>query len=108
VGSAIASGPRENRRAERHRVLSHAQIISGGVIANCIVRDLSETGARLGVSRKVKPPPQFDLLFARHGLELRARIRWRRGDFVGVSFCLEERIARLVRQHSRKPFVLKA
>ena len=89
-------------------MLSHAQIISGGVIANCIIRDLSESGARLGVSRKVKLPPQFDLLFARHGLELRARVKWRRGDYVGVSFCLEEQVASLVRQNSSKRFILKA
>jgi hypothetical protein len=108
VASAAAPGSRENRLGERHRVLSHAQIISGGVIANCIVRDLSESGARLGVSRKVRLPPQFGLLFARQGLEIRARVRWRHGDFVGVSFCLEEQIAKLVQENSRKHFILKA
>jgi hypothetical protein len=56
--------------------------MSGGVIANCIVRDLSESGARLGV--------------------------WQRGDYVGVSFCLEEQVAKLVRANSRKHFILKA
>jgi hypothetical protein len=107
VASAAAS-ERENRRGERYRVLSHGRIMAGGVVADCVVRDLSESGARLGVSRKVRLPQQFDLLFAGHGLELRARVRWRRGDYVGVSFCLEEQVAELVRENRRKHFILKA
>jgi PilZ domain len=108
AASAAALKSRENRRGLRHAVLSHAQIIFGGIVANCIVRDLSEAGARLGISQRIKLPLQFDLRFARHGLELKARVRWRRGDFVGVSFCFEEQVAKLVRKNRQKRLILKA
>ena len=52
-----------NRRiTPRHRVLGHGQIIAKGVITNCVIRDLSDTGAKLGVSHKAKLPQQFNLI----------------------------------------------
>lgn len=106
--SPLASIVEDLRKGERYRVLSHARIIAGGVVADCIIRDLSESGARLGVSRRVRLPAQFDLQFVQHGLELRARLRWRRGDYAGVSFCIEEQVARMVEQNRNKRFILKA
>jgi hypothetical protein len=76
----------DKRNAPRHRVLGHAQILAPGGIVNCVVRDLSETGARLGLSGKAKVPTEFHLWLVRRKLKLRARLRWRRGDYAGVSF----------------------
>jgi len=79
-------GP-DKRIAPRYRVLGHAQIISRTGATNCVVRDLSESGAKLGVSSKVKLPAEFDLWFVRRRLKLRVRVRWREGEYVGVAFC---------------------
>ena len=76
-----------NRRiTPRHRVLGHGQIIAKGVITNCVIRDLSDTGAKLGVSHKAKLPQQFNLLFVKRNLSLRVRLVWRDADTIGVSF----------------------
>jgi hypothetical protein len=77
---------REKRRAPRARTLGHAQIRVDGRKVNCVVRDLSDTGARLGVSRHAELPSHFVLSFVQRKLHLQARLRWRRGDLVGVSF----------------------
>ena len=76
-----------NRRiSPRHRVLGHGQIIARGVVINCVIRDLSDTGAKLGVSHKVRLPAEFHLLFVKRNLRLRVRLVRREGDVVGVSF----------------------
>jgi hypothetical protein len=76
----------EKRRAPRTAVLGHVQIVTreGGI--NCVVRDLSDTGAKLGISRRAKLPDEFVLWFVRRNVKLKARLRWRDGDYAGVSF----------------------
>ena len=87
----------ENRRVSpRYRVLGHGQVIANGVVTNCVIRDLSDTGAKLGVSRKARLPAQFNLLFVKRNLRLRVQLRWRDGDAIGVSFLdLEEAVSNL-------------
>jgi hypothetical protein len=81
----------DKRIAPRYRVLGHAQIIGRTGATNCVVRDLSDSGAKLGVSSKVKLPAEFDLWFVRRRLKLRVRVRWRDGEYVGVAFCDPEK-----------------
>ena len=76
----------EKRTAPRYRVLGHAQIIGPGGVTNCVIRDLSDSGAKLGVSHKVKLPPEFTLWLVQRKMKLRVHLRWRDGDYVGVSF----------------------
>ena len=78
---------RNKRVAPRYPVLGHAQIIGQTKAINCVVRDLSDTGAKLGVSNSVKLPAEFDLRFVQRRLTLRVRVRWRAGEYVGVAFC---------------------
>jgi hypothetical protein len=59
VASAAELDSQENRRGERHRVLSHPQV------------------------------------------------KWRRGDFVGVAFTLDDQVAKLVQENRRKHSILK-
>ena len=76
-----------NRRISmRHRVLGHGQIIARGVVTNCVIRDLSDTGAKLGITQKARLPEQFHLFFVKRNLRLRVRLVWREGDIAGVSF----------------------
>ena len=76
----------EKRIAPRYRVLGHAQIIGPAGATNCVIRDLSESGAKLGVSQRVKLPREFTLWLVQRKMKLRVRLRWRHGDYVGVSF----------------------
>ncbi len=78
---------RDRRIVPRHQVLGHVQIIGRTGPINCVVRDLSESGARLGVSGRAKLPPTFDLWLVQRKLKLRVRMKWRNGDHVGVAFC---------------------
>jgi PilZ domain len=89
----------DNRRVSpRYRVLGHGQIVAHGIVTNCVIRDLSDTGAKLGVTRKAKLPGQFNLLFVKRNLKLRVRLRWRDGDAAGVSFVdMEEAVSSLRR-----------
>jgi len=87
----VPKDERNKRVAPRYPVLGHAQIIGQTKAINCVVRDLSDTGAKLGVSNSVRLPAEFDLRFVQRRLTLRVRVRWRAGEYVGVAFCEPDR-----------------
>jgi hypothetical protein len=62
-------------------------ILGPDLRVNCVVRDISATGAKLGVSEKIKLPAGFHLLLVKAQSKRAVLVRWRRGDFVGVEFC---------------------
>src|SRR4051794_29867570 len=53
---------------------------------DCLIRDISSTGARLEVSNAVLLPDAFDLYVAQKDATMRARITWRRDGEIGVEF----------------------
>jgi len=54
---------------------------------HCEVRDLSTGGARIAVRQHVPLPERFDLFICAHDIRVhKVRLRWREGDFAGVSF----------------------
>ncbi len=78
----------DHRRAPRLRALLGATITfnQGGSTVDCLVRDISESGARLAVPASVTLPAAFDLLIPRKNKKRLVRMLWRRADVVGVSF----------------------
>jgi hypothetical protein len=54
--------------------------------ADCLVRDISETGARLIFSSAIAIPDVVDLYIPQKEQTLRAEVQWRHGDEVGVGF----------------------
>jgi hypothetical protein len=57
---------------------------------NCVVRNLSDNGARLEFERNVPVPREpIRLTIARKGRSFLARIIWWRDNFVGVAFAAE-------------------
>jgi hypothetical protein len=57
---------------------------------NCVVRNLSDNGARLEFERNVPIPREpIRLTIARKGRSFLARIIWWRDNFVGVAFAAE-------------------
>ena len=78
----------DGRVAPRHRVLIAGAIrYAGGIgTASCVVRNLSETGAKLTLSESLTLPAHFDLVIAQRNAVHRCELRWRRGDEAGVAF----------------------
>jgi len=53
---------------------------------DCLIRDISTTGARLILSETINVPDIVDLYVAQKDETVRAHVQWRRGDQVGVAF----------------------
>jgi hypothetical protein len=86
---------RDNRRAKR-RPVHHpawAQLDSNRRPIECVVKDMSDTGARLSIMASIAPlPEQFTLWLDKNGKVKRScEIVWRRADYVGVRFAGRDR-----------------
>jgi hypothetical protein len=57
----------------------------------CLIRDLSEKGARIIFSDTVTLPDVVDLYIPQREQTLRARVQWRRDDEIGLGFMEIER-----------------
>jgi hypothetical protein len=83
----------ERRRATRQKSFLRGCIYfnnrhSG---ADCLIRDISEEGARLIFSNLLNTPDVVDLYIPHKEQTLRAHVQWRRGDEMGVTFAGELR-----------------
>jgi len=74
----------DRRYTPRRRILKAARLYwENGASSECIVRNLSETGAQLEISGPV--PGTFDLVIANQ-LACTCCVVWRQGNRVGVKF----------------------
>jgi PilZ domain len=76
----------ENRRAPRHNVLKVGAIKFGRSSINCLVRNLSVTGAAIDLSTRPELPERFVLVVPSDGLQLPCRTVWRKAHQIGVAF----------------------
>jgi hypothetical protein len=77
----------ETRIAPRFRVSKAATIeFIGGRPTNCVIRNLSVTGAAIELSDLRGVPDSFLLVMADDGLRLPCRIVRRSGYLIGVTF----------------------
>jgi hypothetical protein len=53
---------------------------------DCLIRDISSTGARLIFSGTVSVPDVVDLYIPQKEQTLSAQVQWRHGDEIGVAF----------------------
>ena len=85
---------RDRRGGERKPVYKKAKFFLDHLNASveCIVLDVSRSGARLRVDDNLALPDEFDLLLSYQGERQRVRVRWRRQKELGVEF---------VKPHSR-------
>jgi hypothetical protein len=79
----------DNRRAS----IRQKSFLQGRIYFNnrrssidCLVRDYSETGARLKLSETVTVPEAMELYIPNREEMHRARVEWRTGNEMGVSF----------------------
>ena len=59
---------------------------------DCMIRDLSEDGARIALSDTVALPDVIELDIPQRELRRRARVVWRRNDEVGLCFSQVDRV----------------
>jgi hypothetical protein len=57
----------------------------------CLIRDMSEKGARIIFSDTVTLPDVVELYIPQREQTLRARVEWRRNDEIGLAFIQSER-----------------
>ena len=77
----------ETRIAPRFRVSKTAMIeFIGGKPINCVVRNLSVTGAAIELPEPCRIPDSFLLVLPDDGLRLQCRIVRRGGYLIGVAF----------------------
>ncbi len=78
----------ESRRSERVRSFLRAKILfnNQNTSFDCIVRNVSQTGAKIEVSNTVSVPNHFDLEIPQKGRTYKARIVWRDAEAIGVEF----------------------
>ena len=85
--SGTIEGEPAVRIAPRRRVLGHCLIVAPGIHASGVIRDVSATGARLGVAAGVELPEEFQIVDPKTNSARQVSLRWRRGDLAGVQFC---------------------
>jgi len=75
----------DKRISARNRVLKVGTIEFDGSSINCMVRNLSNTGAALDLSDPDSVPEYFTLVMLAEGLRLPGQIVWRKGKRIGVT-----------------------
>src|SRR5215210_6751216 len=78
----------ERRDDVRLRPLIAATIIynNGQSTLNCVIRNFSETGAKLTVPAGIALPDRFDLVVPQKTKTYRAVLAWQRDNEIGVGF----------------------
>ncbi|KST57746.1 pilus assembly protein PilZ [Methylobacterium sp. GXS13] len=78
----------DHRRETRQRVFLKGRIVfnNGSSSFDCLVRDLSGSGAGLVLSDATTLPQVFDLYIPQKDRTYRASLCWRREDGIGVVF----------------------
>lgn len=81
----------ELRRETRLRTFLKGRIVfnNGNSSMDCLVRDISASGARLMLSQTATLPDGFDLIIPAKDRTHKATLRWRKADSVGVTFADE-------------------
>jgi PilZ domain len=55
-------------------------------VFDCLIRDISDAGARIIFSDTVSVPDMVDLYIPQKEQTLRAHVQWRHGDEIGLAF----------------------
>lgn len=74
------------RSAPRRRVLKAGQIRFGASAVDCVVRNISATGACIAVRSPLWFPDSFVLAVPSDGVSRRCHIAWRKDGQIGIAF----------------------
>jgi PilZ domain len=78
----------DRRTGQRHRVLKGGTLHfnKGYSSLECVVRDLSETGARIQMGETFGVPSRFTMSISGEDERIEASLRWRNSRSIGLSF----------------------
>jgi hypothetical protein len=76
----------ERRAIPRKPVLMSGAIQFAGCAINCLVRDMSISGAALDVAEPHDIPERFNLVFKADGTNIPCHVVWRQEERIGVAF----------------------
>ncbi len=96
--------PDERRAAVRHATSLSGRVIVGDALhaAECVIVDLSDTGARIHFALDARLGPPLSLLFIRDGRLVDAVVAWRRGSEAGLVFRGEHDLAKDTHPNRRR------
>ncbi len=82
----------EARRSERVRAFLGAKIIFNNrmSIVDCVVRNISSSGAKLALAGSLPIPGEFELQIPQKSCSYRARLVWRNTEAMGVEFIIAD------------------
>jgi hypothetical protein len=84
-------GERRNSRRTKSFLRGFVYVSRKRGALACLIRDLSEKGARIIFSDTVTLPDVVDLYIPQREQTLRARVQWRQNDEIGLGFMQAER-----------------
>jgi len=76
----------DKRRAVRHRVLKAGKVIFDARTVDCVVRDLSDSGAGILIEDLRGIPHEFALRIVSEHASRACHVIWRRQKRIGVAF----------------------
>ncbi len=76
----------ERRAIPRKPVLMSGAIQFAACTINCLVHDMSISGAALEISDPPSVPDRFNLVFKADGTQIPCRVVWRQEERIGVAF----------------------
>jgi hypothetical protein len=76
----------ERRAVPRKHVLMLGAIAFAGRTINCLIRDISVSGAALDVTSPHNIPECFNLVFRADGTRILCHVIWRQEERIGVAF----------------------
>ena len=84
-------GERRNTRRAKSFLQGFVYVSRKRGALACLIRDLSDKGARIIFSDTVTLPDMVELYIPQREQTLRARVQWRRNDEIGLGFIEAER-----------------
>lgn len=79
---------KERRKSGRSRVLKRAKLVLGSSsVLDCVVRNLTNVGARIEIPNTVSLPEKLDVTFDGGRSVRPCRLVWRTLKVTGVEFC---------------------
>jgi hypothetical protein len=76
----------ERRANPRKPALMSGAIQFAGSKINCLIRDISISGAALDVAEPQNIPEHFNLVFKADGTHIPCHVVWRQEERIGVTF----------------------
>lgn len=77
---------------ERRQELRRKTLLTGRIeflnrsVFDCVVRNLSDSGAKISCDQQIALPDLFELIFVKQQMRKRVRAIWRDEDGIGLSF----------------------